>query len=233
MFWTIALIVFILIVGYLTYRNYKEPDVEPRFKENTFPDTSHVPIERIQGQILPSPTTYETPLPSLEEDYLMHDEDDDLSFYLDDDDDEGDEDEKWIRIDFPWGPKHRKGDVVALPDLTDISLAGVNQPGCHGFDFVRRADPVVADLRLDRTFNEETGRLEIAAMARVNQQSARMLIGYIPAVIADEIYQTYSPDMPMHAEIRRIGVLTGQDICFIAINILGPPSPKRKRFLLD
>lgn len=157
----------------------------------------------------------------------------DYSNWEDKEHDEGEEydiEPGWDTMDFDWGPQHRPEGFVGLPGLMNIRLAGSNIPQRNAEDFIQSAKPKEARIQLDRQTDNPHDTNAIAVFGIPYEGGQKFNLGFIPRPIALKIRSTYSDDMPLIAEPRRVGVHNIDYAVFVTINVLGPNATKRKKY---
>jgi hypothetical protein len=137
---------------------------------------------------------------------------------------------KWETVDFKWGKETRPDGWVALKGASDVKIAATNK--YSGIEFVRQLKPKESTLELVREPTNPVDENAIAVFGKPNSNAVRLHIGYLPSDLAGDIAAEYSSDLPMEPELRRVGIIEGENACFMAINVIVPSAQERKKYLL-
>ncbi|MBL4761723.1 MAG: HIRAN domain-containing protein [Gammaproteobacteria bacterium] len=138
--------------------------------------------------------------------------------------------EVWKVFDYPWGGHMRPNGEVSTNGMTDIRVVGFNIEGRGGIEFIGSSIPYETKIRLKREVGNPTDKYAIEVYGKAHDKSPWTKLGYIPKDLAKNIDENYTDDLPLAAEPRRAGIKALEGVGFMAINILLPPSVKRKKY---
>ncbi len=133
----------------------------------------------------------------------------------------------WNSRDFAWGPRTRPDGLVAMKGGADINVAGTSHRMEVCRAFIRNAVDGQARLELERTPTPEHPH-SITIYGRTSAEAERIFLGYVPSDVSALVAGSFSSEMPLAAELRRVGEHRTEDAVFIAFNILVPPAKDRR-----
>jgi len=125
----------------------------------------------------------------------------------------------WLIVEHEMPHEVMQGDLVPVPKLHDIKVAGTSNyyPSClEFFDKCTKHESYVA-LRPEP--NNAFDKNAVAAVGRFVRSSRDFPLGFLPTEIANYIAQHQSDKWPLFGRIYRTGILKNGNAVFISICI--------------